>query len=175
MNQLLFLIFVILTVFPAGLIVLRQNSRESCGLLFLIFLATSGIFLLLEAPFLALVQIFNGTLISLAVYIFAVKMAGREEQKVYRVNFFNNGFSFFAVILFVSILLVLTSGIQFSRRLPGRFELELAGGLEAAFIAELLFERYVFFLQVVAGLLLVTIIGCRLLIVGKNTGRGDER
>jgi NADH-quinone oxidoreductase subunit J len=172
MVQILFLFFALLAIGAAGLIVYLQNSLYGSGLLLIVFYATAGLYLLLDVPFLALVQMFTGTIISFGIYFFATRLQEDGEKKVSGVDFAGRRVSFLIIGLLAILLMGLVLSVQFSLKTPGSFALEIAGGKTAQYIGKLLFGRYVFFLQLIGLLFLVCMVGsCRLTDrIGKSSG-----
>ncbi len=158
----------------SALIVYLRDSLYNSGLLLVVFYAIAGLYLLLDVPFLALVQMFIGTIISLGIYIFASRLEEEGDTNLPKIDFTARGFSF-SIIGWLAVLLSgLVLSVRFSLKTPGSFALEIAGGQTAQFIGELLFGRYVFFIQLIGLLFLICIIGSFRLTTSRVKSIGDD-
>jgi NADH-quinone oxidoreductase subunit J len=158
MEFLIFLITAIVLVVTAILVILQRNPVASALFLIAALCAQAILYLLLKAPFLAVIQIivYAGAIMVLFLFVIMLLNLRRDEfgpEKRGLQRFFG---ILFAVILFVEIgalvKLSLTGLPESSESLNPGF-----GGAHA--VGQLLFTDYLFPFEVTSVLLLVAIVG----------------
>jgi NADH-quinone oxidoreductase subunit J len=157
MTPILFLAFA-LTVLACGLmVILHRNPVTSALFLVLTFCALAGLYLLLQAEFLAMVQVivYAGAIMVLFVFAIMVLIPGKEEtgpdpRRRYRVLAIPLGLALLAEL---SLIVARRGGAS---RGPGT-----PGGVET--IGRLLFTDYLFPFELTSVLLLAAMVGVLLL------------
>ena len=160
MPETLFYIFSALTLLCGLLVVFNPFSRNpvtSAMFLVLTIISMSGLFVLLQAYFLAAVQIlvYAGAVIVLFLFVIML-MDVREEER--------RRFQKFGTFLGVTAVAGLAGIMINTVRLSGVGEALVANGEgETDSLGQLLFTSYVLPFEIISVLLLVAMVGCILL------------
>ena len=157
MEQALFLVFAAIAVATAGAVVLARNPVHSALALMACFLQISAIFVLLQAPLLAVIQIFVYVGAIMVLFLFVTMMLDIREATLQR--FLPHGnfivFAMLAVLGVEMLALVLLSD-RFAAAAP------LAGAVTGGDIRGLsmaLFSDYLLPFEVASVILLVALVG----------------
>jgi len=150
-------LFFILAILSAGGVVGMIVSRDRAhSVLFLVlaFAALAGVFGLLDAPFVAAVQVLIYAGAIMVLFVFVIMMIdqrdGRGIEKKKSVGILA---AVLAITLFAELLLAV-KGI-----LPGMGNGGPAGGSETAGLGSLLFEKYLYPLEITSILIIAALTG----------------
>jgi len=151
------LLFFILASLSAGGVVGMIVSRDRAySVLFLVlaFAALGGVFGLLDAPFVAAIQVLIYAGAIMVLFVFVIMMVNRRNdrgsEKKKSVGVFS---AILAMTLFVELLLAVR-GI-----LPGMGNGGPVGGAETAGLGSLLFEKYLYPLEITSILIIAALTG----------------
>ena len=155
-SSLLFYFAAFVTVASALLVVLNRNAVYSAVLLVLTFFSLALIYLLLEAYFIAVLEIlvYAGAIMVLFLFVIMLLDVGREVALPKLIQL-QRALSFFLIIMFffgVMFLIVKGTDILHQPSQPSTM-----GNVTA--IGESLFSRYLFPFEIASVLLLVALIG----------------
>ena len=154
--SILFYIAAFIAVASAVLVVLNKNAVYSAILLVLCFFSLAMIYLLLEAYFLAFLEVFIYAGAIMVLFLFAIMLLNLEREKALpHFMKFQRALSIMLVALFffgVSLIMVDGSG-----ELPQPIIKFSAGSVYA--LGEALFTKFLLPFEVVSLLLLVALIG----------------
>lgn len=160
--QLVFAYFAIAVVALSVVVITRRNPVHSVLWMLLLFFHIAGIYLLLNAEFLAVVQIIVYAGGIMVLFLFVVLLVHlREEVTVRRfIGASPTGFTF-AAALFVLVLLSLRS---FLAAPPGKYSIEfIQQETNTKVLGKLLYTDYLFPLEIVGLILTVAIVGALIL------------
>ena len=161
--NLIFIIFLVVssvTVASAALVVYSRNPIVSALYLALAFLGISGLFVLLEAQFLALVQvlIYSGAIVILFIYvIMLLELSPEKLEGVYGLLLKTLG----AVISVAMLLVFFVNTVGFERKKFPPLDNEYA---KTENLARALFTNYAVPFELVSLVLVIGIIGGVLLV-----------
>ena len=162
----LFYIFSSAAVISALIVVTSRRSAYSVLALTLMMLALSGLFVLQEAYFVAVIQILIYAGAILVLFLFVIMMLGLEgadRPEGEKKQFFAR--SWIQIVLAALLLAEFGFVIFHAGRLPEAAAV-VAGNTEA--IGELLFTRYLLPFELISGILLIGIFGVVNLAHGKK-------
>jgi NADH-quinone oxidoreductase subunit J len=150
-------LFFILAILSAGGVVGMIVSRDRAhSVLFLVlaFAALGGVFGLLDAPFVAAVQVLIYAGAIMVLFVFVIMMIdqrdGRGIEKKKSVGILA---AVLAITLFAELLLAVRE------ILPGRGNAGPVGGAETARLGSLLFEKYLYPLEITSILIIAALTG----------------
>ncbi|MBO12750.1 MAG: NADH-ubiquinone/plastoquinone oxidoreductase chain 6 [Planctomycetaceae bacterium] len=158
MADTLFYIFSALTLLCGLLVVFNPFSRNpvtSAMFLVLTIISLSGLFVLLQAYFLAAVQILVYAGAVIVLFLFVIMLLDLKEAEQRRYRKFATGIGALAVLGLAFVIAGTLGGAQ-----PLASE-TIAG--ETADLGKLLFTEYLLPFEIVSVLLLVAMVGCILL------------
>jgi len=173
MIPVLFLAFAALLVVCSLMVILNRNPVTSALWLVLGFCSLSGLYLLLHAEFVAMVQVivYAGAIMVLFLFVLMYLNLKRDDEDGFthalrRVI----GWVLGAVLLVESVVLLR------QRWVPGPVEIEPANGIwgNTAAIGRLLYSRYLFPFEVTSILLLVAMVGAVLIGHGGVGTKGER-
>jgi NADH-quinone oxidoreductase subunit J len=157
LNQALFIFFAMLAVASAVLMVTRRNIVHGAVFLITTLLSTAGIFLLLEAEFLFIVQVIlyvGGIMVLFVFVIMLVNLDVSMRQVQFNRQWFVAGA--LALVLAAQFLFAIWVGRD-SLHLPALAEKISPKNTEA--VADALFSHYMLPFEIASILLLVAMIG----------------
>ncbi len=163
MVAFLFFIFATMLVASAILMVAHKNPVYNAVFLIVAFFSIAGLYFLLGAQFLSVVQIivYAGAIMVLFLFVIMLLNLGSEARlpigKPYQI-FFGG---IFALILVIQLLLILSIGLG---KFASLSETPRFGSVESLGLA--LFSKYVYPFEVASVLLLVGIVGA--IILGRK-------
>lgn len=160
--QLLFAYFAIAVVVLSVVVITRRNPVHSVLWMLLLFFHIAGIYLLLNAEFMAMVQIIVYAGGIMVLFLFVVLLVQlREEVTVGRfISASPTGFTF-AAALFVLVVMSLRS---FLAAPPGKYTIELIQQeTHTKALGKLLYTDYLFPLEIAGLILTVAIVGALIL------------
>jgi NADH-quinone oxidoreductase subunit J len=160
METLLFWPLAAIALIAAVSMIVQRNTVYSALFLIVTLLSIAGLFLLLSAQFLAVIQIivYAGAIMVLFLFVIMLLDIRRMEDTISRVKLQKSLGLLLGVVFFLETVLVLRSGmvrdIAVTAATPLVPDFGTAAGLGRA-----LFSQYVFPLQLAAVLLFVALIG----------------
>ena len=173
--MILFYLFAGVAVVASLLVIAQRNPIYSVLFLIASFGALSGLYVLLEAPFVAVIQIivYAGAIMVLFLFVVMLLNAPQEdteEDLERRVRLPSSGRvrvlgAFLALVLVVELIWILLS----SRRAAVVFEDEAVSSVAA--IGRLLFTDYAFPFEVTSVLILVALVGS-VVLARRERGEG---
>jgi NADH-quinone oxidoreductase subunit J len=147
----IFLFVSFVTLGSAALVVSSKEIFHSALYLALMFLGIAALFIMLDAEFLAAVQILVYAGAVVVLILFAIMLTKREEEKE---NIKIPVFRGFASLVFLLVLILYVIGIDWWNYSPKG---EVVGSVTA--IGTLLFREYVLPFEVISLILLAAMIG----------------
>jgi NADH-quinone oxidoreductase subunit J len=160
METLLFWLLAAIALIASVSMIVQRNPVYSALFLIVTLLSIAGLFLLLRAQFLAVIQIivYAGAIMVLFLFVIMLLDIRRMENTISRVKLQKSLGLLLGVVFFLETVLVLRSGmvrdIAVTAAPPLVPDFGTAAGLGRA-----LFSQYVFPLQLAAVLLFVALIG----------------
>jgi NADH-quinone oxidoreductase subunit J len=160
METLLFWLLAAIALIASVSMIVQRNPVYSALFLIVTLLSIAGLFLLLSAQFLAVIQIivYAGAIMVLFLFVIMLLDIRRMEDTISRVKLQKSLGLLLGVVFFLETVLVLRSGmvrdIAVTAAPPLVPDFGTAAGLGRA-----LFSQYVFPLQLAAVLLFVALIG----------------
>lgn len=158
MELIVFLITAIILVAAAILVVLQRNPVASALFLIAALCAQAVLYLMLKAPFLAVVQIivYAGAIMVLFLFVIMLLNLKREEFGPKKRNLQRFFGILFAVVLFIEIAALIKLSLTGLPSASGDLDPGFGG---AHAVGKLLFTDYLFPFEVTSVLLLVAIVG----------------
>ena len=155
MQDILFYIFAALTIVCGALIILIRNPGNSAMFLVLSIASMAGLFVLLQAFFLAAVQVLVYAGAVMVLFLFVIMLLDLKEEQRRKIKTFG------AVTGIISVAAIgfIFWRCDFASSLPGAAMIE--GGTIA--LGKLLFTNYALPFEILSVLLLVAMIGVILL------------
>lgn len=159
-NQLIFLYFAAVIVLSAVLMITRRNPVHSVLFMLLLFFHIAGVFVLLNAEFLAAVQLIVYAGAILILYLFVVMLLNVDrESEATRANRFWPWLTFFGLVIGAEIALLVARG-SFS---PGVGHPMTAPGAGVKELGIVLYTKYLVPFEVASVILLVGLVGAVML------------
>jgi NADH-quinone oxidoreductase subunit J len=159
METLLFWLLAVIALIAATSMIIQRNPVHSALFLIITLLCLAGLFLLLSAPFLAVIQIivYAGAIMVLFLFVIMLLDIRRIEAVPSRVKFQKSLGIVLGVIFLLETLLVLRSGV-INDIAPAATPPPPDFGTAVA-LGRVLFAGYFFPLQLAAVLLFIALIG----------------
>ena len=159
-HQLIFLYFAFVIVLSAVLMITRRNPVHSVLFMLLLFFHIAGVFVLLNAEFLAAVQliVYAGAILILYLFVVMLLNVDRESQ-IARANRFWPWITLFGLIILAEIALLVVQG-SFPIG-PGRAMTAPGAGVKELGIE--LYTKYLVPFEVASVILLVGLVGAVML------------
>jgi len=165
LHVIMFSLLAILAIATGVLLVTRRNPVSAAVSLILHFFALSGLYLTLNAQFLAAVQIlvYAGAIMVLVVFVIMLLNLGKEQNL--RENFNPRT----AITIAMSAALIMQLVLTFTGNPTGKNQLSAASEKigSPAEIGNILFSTYIFPFEAISLLLLVAVVGS--IILAKRT------
>jgi NADH-quinone oxidoreductase subunit J len=160
MEQLFFYAFGVLAVAAAMMVILSRNPVHSVLFLVVTFFCLAGLFVLLDAHFLAAVQVlvYAGAIMVLFLFVMMllnIKAVEREFEKLLSLKILGAGAVFF---LLAELLYVIRQGLPLGVKGGIESEILIKEG-NTRLIGKLLFTEYLLPFEITSILLIVAIIG----------------
>lgn len=159
MQSVLVWFFSVVSIAAALSMILQRYMVYSIGLMIVTLLGIAGLFLTLNAPFLALVQVIVYAGAVMVLFVFSSMIVGEKASPDLSIG---NAYSWLVlgiVSLFFLDFWLLIVNTPFPGGLAGSFQIDLEGGHPITYLGTLLFTEYVLALQSVALVLLVALVG----------------
>ncbi len=159
MEILIFSIVALIAVICSVQVIISRNPVNSALFLIATMVSLAILFILLNAPFLATIQIivYAGAIMVLFLFVIMLLNLRRDEfgpERRRAQRFFAILFSF---LLLIGITTVLTVGTFNSNQVESGWSKTIPAGVEP--LAQLLFTKYLFPFELASVLLLVAIVG----------------
>lgn len=154
----LFFLFAVVAVGCATAMVLQRNPIYCVLLLIMVMLCLAGLFLMLDAQFIAAIQVvvYAGAIMVLFLFVLMLLNLSREERGGLRLQRWFG--VLFLVLLFVPLLSLFVSKTQYSSQAaPADQGLTGLGNTEA--VGRLLLTKYMLPVEIASILLLIAIVG----------------
>ena len=165
-DQILFYLLGGLAVVASVLVIGQRNPIHSVLLLILSFAGLSGLYVLLEAPFVAVIQIviYAGAIMVLFLFVVMLLNVGREDTEVdeHSPVFVHRGSMRLGVLLAALLVVELIWALASAGTLGGVFgpaSQAPAAVTSVHTIGQALFTRYAFAFEVTSILILVAMVG----------------
>jgi NADH-quinone oxidoreductase subunit J len=158
METLLFWLLAVIALFAAGSMIIQRNPVHSALFLIITLLSLAGLFLLLSAHFLAVIQVivYAGAIMVLFLFVIMLLDIRRTEAVPSRVKLQKSLGALLGVIFFLETLLVLRSGGVNGTAPPPSPPPDFGTALA---LGRTLSASYFFPLQLAAVLLFIALIG----------------
>jgi NADH-quinone oxidoreductase subunit J len=159
-NQLIFLYFAVVILVSAVLTITRRNPVHSVMFMLLLFFHIAGVFVLLNAEFLAAVQLIVYAGAIMILYLFVVMLLNVErESSSARANRFWPWMVAFGVLIAAEVLVLIARG-TFPTETEQPMRLAGSGVKE---LGVLLYQKYMVPFEVASLILLVGLVGAVML------------
>ncbi|PDT38199.1 NADH-quinone oxidoreductase subunit J [Rhizobium sp. M10] len=156
MDQGFFLLFAAVSVITALTVVLARNPVHSALALMACFLNISAIFVLLEAPFLAVIQIFVYVGAIMVLFLFVIMMIDVREAVLQR---FLPGGNLSALVLVGLLGVEMLVLVLWSNRFSVIEPVAMRGGDQIRQLSTTLFADYLLPFEIASVILLAALIG----------------
>ncbi|MBY3062741.1 NADH-quinone oxidoreductase subunit J [Rhizobium laguerreae] len=151
-----FLVFATVSVITALTVVLARNPVHSALALMACFLNISAIFVLLEAPLLAAIQIFVYVGAIMVLFVFVIMMIDVREAVLQR---FLPGGNMAALVLLVLLGIEMVALVLWSGRFSLTQPVTVRGGDQVRQLSTTLFADYLLPFEVASVILLAALVG----------------
>lgn len=171
-EMILYVVFGGLSLFSAVMVITRKNPVYAALFLILTFLSQACLYILLNAHFLAAVQVivYAGAIIVLFLFAIMLLNLGRIPWPKLEFNRFQVFVGIFLTgVLFFEVILVLSTRKQFGPQ--GAYNPEMVNRLgNTQLVGQLLYTEFLFPFEVTSILLLVAIVGAVFLAKKRREG-----
>ncbi len=160
MSHIAFIILAIITVLTALAVISQKNVIHSAIALILLFFSTSGIFLLLKAELVAVLQIFLYAGAIIVIYLFVIMMINLREGTDDEIGKWRRISLIGAGSLLLAEMLYFLSRAAFSG-MKGNYSEEViaSSGGSVKVIARMLYTKYLYPFEIISLILLVAMVG----------------
>lgn len=159
-NELIFMYFAVVILVSAVLMITRRNPIHSVMFMLLLFFHIAGVFVLLNAEFLAAVQLIVYAGAILILYLFVVMLLNVDrESSAARANRYWRWMVGFGVVIAAEVILLISRG-TFSADAGQPMQLAGSGVKE---LGELLYQKYLVPFEAASIILLVGLVGAVML------------
>jgi NADH-quinone oxidoreductase subunit J len=160
-NELIFLYFAAVILASAILMITRKNPIHSVLFMLLLFFHIAGLFVLLNAEFLAAVQLIVYAGAILILYLFVVMLLSVDKERTaVRANRFWPGMAVFGLVVASEIIvLILRSTFPSEAGVSMRF----AAGMGVNELGRTLYQQYLVPVEAASVILLVGLVGAVML------------
>jgi NADH-quinone oxidoreductase subunit J len=160
-HKLVFIYFAAVILLSAVLMITRRNPIHSVMFMLLLFFHIAGVFVLLNAEFLAAVQLIVYAGAILILYLFVVMLLNVDKEKqALRGNRFWPWMTGFGLLIAAEIALLISRG-SFPAE-AGR-TMQFAKGMGVRELGEVLYGKYLIPFEIASVILLVGLIGAVML------------
>jgi NADH-quinone oxidoreductase subunit J len=168
-NKIIFIYFAAVILISAVLMITRKNPIHSVMFMLLLFFHIAGVFVILNAEFLAAVQLIVYAGAILILYLFVVMLLNVDKEKEYaRANRFWPWMTAFGLVIAGEILL-LVSRSTFPAANGQSLRLAGAGVKE---LGAVLYQKYLVPFEIASVILLVGLVGA--VMLAKKTANSKE-
>ncbi len=167
-NQLIFFYFAAVILVSAVLMITRRNPVHSVMFMLLLFFHIAGVFVLLNAEFLAAVQLIVYAGAILILYLFVVMLLNVDRESVSaRANRFWPWIAAFGVLIAGEVILLISRG-TFPAEAGQSMQLSPSNGVMQ--LGELLYQKYLVPFEIASIILLVGLVGAVMLAKKRSNG-----
>ncbi|MCA1368554.1 NADH-quinone oxidoreductase subunit J [Bradyrhizobium sp. BRP14] len=166
MDQGFFLLFATVSVITAVTVVVARNPVHSALALMACFLQISAIFVLLDAPLLAVIQIFVYVGAIMVLFLFVIMMIDVREAVLQR---FLPGGNLPALVLLVVLGVEMFVLVFWSDRFSATQPVAVSGGDQVRALSTTLFADYLLPFEVASVILLAALVGA-IVLARKESG-----
>lgn len=160
-HKLIFFYFAGVIILSAVLMITRRNPIHSVMFMLLLFFHIAGVFVILNAEFLAAVQLIVYAGAILILYLFVVMLLNIEREKqASRGHRFWPWMTAFGLLIAAEIVLLVSRG-NFPAE-AGK-TMQVAGGQGVGALGELLYQKYLIPFEIASVILLVGLVGAVML------------
>jgi NADH-quinone oxidoreductase subunit J len=160
-NKLIFVYFAAVILASAVLMITRKNPVHSVMFMLLLFFHIAGVFVLLNAEFLAAVQLIVYAGAILILYLFVVMLLNVDrESSAARANRFWPWMAAFGLLIAVEVIALITRG---TFPVEAGQSMRFPSGNGVGQLGELLFQKYLVPFEVASIILLVGLVGAVML------------
>jgi len=166
LNKIIFLYFASVIILSAILMITRKNPIHSVMFMLLLFFHIAGLFVLLNAEFLAAVQLIVYAGAILILYLFVVMLLNVDrESAAARANRFWPWMVGFGVLIACEIVLLVSRGV-----FPAGMgkTMRIAGGAGVRELGKVLYQNYLVPFEIASIILLVGLVGAVMLAKKKE-------
>jgi NADH-quinone oxidoreductase subunit J len=172
-NLILFYVFAAIAVGTTLLVVVQSNPVHSVLLLIGSFIGLAGLYVLLEAPFVAVIQIIVYAGAIMVLFLFVVMLLNAPREEVVRASVLESG-----AVRVVGGLLALAFAAELAWALTRSRTLAVAGAASGSpfsvpQIGQRLFQEYAFAFEATSILILVAMLGA-ITLAGRHLSRNDQ-
>jgi len=172
-NLILFYVFAAIAVGTTLLVVVQSNPVHSVLLLIGSFIGLAGLYVLLEAPFVAVIQIIVYAGAIMVLFLFVVMLLNAPREEVVRASVLESG-----AMRVVGGLLALAFAAELAWALTRSRTLAVAGAASGSpfsvpQIGQRLFQEYAFAFEATSILILVAMLGA-ITLAGRHLSRNDQ-
>lgn len=156
----LFVLLAVVTTIAAILVIIQRNPVASAIYLIITLFCLAGIYLLLSAPFIAVIQVlvYAGAIMVLFLFVIMLLNLEKEKKLIYRNRLQKVLGVFLGVVLLAQIGMIFSSVLLEGSK--GKFPAEKVAALgNTEVVARLLFTDFLLPFEITSVLLLVAIIG----------------
>jgi len=158
LETILFFSLAILSVFSAIMMITRRNPITSALYLIMNFFTVSGLYLLLKAQFIAIIQVLVYMGAIMVLFVFVIMLLNLQNEKKLSEKFSYKKITAVLLSIFLVCLLGFTIYFGFDGKMKGISEQAVKIGT-AEFLGAELFTNYSFPFELASFLLLAAIIG----------------
>lgn len=170
MNRIIFIYFAVVILGSAIFTITRRNPVHSVMFMLLLFFHIAGLFVLLNAEFLAAVQLIVYAGAILVLYLFVVMLLNVDrETTAARANRFWPWMVMFGLLLAAGIVLLVSRG-TFPREAGQTMRL---AGMGVRELGEVLYTQYLIPVEIASLILLVGLVGA-IMLAKKTDKRGQK-
>jgi NADH-quinone oxidoreductase subunit J len=160
METVLFVVFAVAITITSILVIVQRNPVSSAIFLILTFFSLAGVYLLLQAEFIAIIQVLVYAGAIMVLFLFVIMLLNLEKEK----GFITRHRLQKVLGVFLGVVLLLQIGGVFKAALvegaKGKFPAEKVAQLgNTQVVAQLLFTDFLLPFEITSILLLVAIIG----------------
>ena len=161
LNKIIFLYFAVVILTSAVLMITRRNPIHSVMFMLLLFFHIAGLFVLLNAEFLAAVQliVYAGAILILYLFVVMLLNVDREVSSA-RANRFWPWLAAFGVLIAGEMFLLIARG-TFPREAGQAMQFPAGAGVKQ--LGELLYKQYLIPFEIASIILLVGLVGAVML------------
>jgi NADH-quinone oxidoreductase subunit J len=164
-NQLIFLYFAAVIILSAVLMITRRNPVHSVLFMLLLFFHIAGVFVLLNAEFLAAVQLIVYAGAILILYLFVVMLLNEDrETRSGRANRYWPWLTAFGLIILAEISLLVMRGT-----FPGAAGRPMRAVTGVRELGAELYTKYLVPFEIASVILLVGLVGAMMLAMKKSS------
>lgn len=159
-------LFFLLAIIAIGAIlgmIFSKNQAHNALFIILAFLCLGGLFALLDAPFIAVIQIIIYAGAVMVLFIFVIMMINLKEGLPPERKRWTMGLSFIIGIVLVIELILAVTGALSPAQAPGAAELS-----NPANLGKLLFTEYLYPFEITSLLIIAVLVGAIVLVKKKD-------